>query len=119
MQQGEYLYVIGLGDAEDWKARRGGFHYVEDCKDDRALPVFTTRERAEGYVAGNLHGPDAYLSMLEGAGMVGAEALTESRFVMIPLSPGGAVKAALAMGGSYLIRDPQPGGKQDILRLPE
>ena len=119
MQQGEYLYVIGLGDAEDWKAGRGGFYYVEDGKGARALPVFTAREWAEGYVADNLRVPDAYLSMLESAGTVGAEALTEGRFVMMPLSPGGAVKAASAMGVSYLIRDPRPGGKQEILRLTE
>jgi hypothetical protein len=34
MQQGEYLYVIGVGDAEDWEAARGGFYYVEDSKGD-------------------------------------------------------------------------------------
>ncbi len=118
MQQGEYLYVIGVGDAEDWEAGRGGFYYVEDSKGDQALPVFTTRERAEIYVTDNLHGPEAYLSMLESAGTVGAEALTEGRFVLMPLSPEGAVKAALATGVSYLIRDPRPGGNQDILRLP-
>lgn len=117
MQQGEYLYVIGLGDAEDWKAGRGGFYYAEDGNGDHALPVFTTKEGAAGYATNNLRGPDAHLSMLESAGAVGAEALNEGRFVLMPLSPEGAVKAALALGVSYLIRDPRPGGNQEILRL--
>ena len=117
MEQGEYLYAIGLGDAEDWKAGRGGFYYVEDGKGDHALPVFTTRERAAGYATNNLRGPNAHLSMLESAGAVGVEALTKGRFVLMLLSPEGAVKAALALGASYLIRDPRPGGNQEILRL--
>ena len=42
MKQGEYLYVIGVGNSEDWEAGRGSFYCTEDRNGEKALPVFTT-----------------------------------------------------------------------------
>ncbi len=117
MNQTKYLYVIGLGDRPDFEAGRGIFYCIEDSRGEKALPVFTALQRAESYMDANFNHPDAHLSMLESAGADGAPALTEGRFVAMPLDEEGVATVAAMMKADYLIRDPRPGDEQEILRL--
>jgi hypothetical protein len=50
MESGERLYIIGLGDSEDWQAGRGSLYYIEDKDGAMVLPVFTSPEKAQGHV---------------------------------------------------------------------
>ncbi|MDP9458409.1 MAG: hypothetical protein M3Q60_22120 [Actinomycetota bacterium] len=86
--EGEYLYVIGAGSAEDWKAGRGSLSYIKDRNGEKALPVFTTPEKIEKYARQNLDFPGAHLSMLESVGASAASApLTGGRFSLMPFKP--------------------------------
>jgi len=113
----KYLHLIGLGNAEDWQAGRGSIYYIEDRNGEKAVPVFTAPEKAEQYIRANFGAPTAHMDMLESVPESHVRALTEGRFVVMPLETEGVARAAAMAGADYLIRDPRPGGEQEILRL--
>jgi hypothetical protein len=117
MQENEYLYVIGIGVQADWEAGQGSLYYIEDRNGERAMPVWTTAEAAERYAEANFGPPEAHMAMLESVGAASATPLTEGRFVLMPFATDGLARAAAIVGADYLIRDPRPGGEQEILRL--
>lgn len=118
MEQGEYLYLIGVGSLEDWEAGNGSLYYIEDRKGEVALPVFTIPEKIEEYAAANLNSPGAHMSMLESLGAASTSApLTEGRFILMPFKPDVIARAAASVKAAYLIRDPRPGTEQEIIRL--
>ena len=117
MEQGECLYVIGVGDAKDWQAGRGSIYYVEDRNSEKCMPVFTSPELAGRYVETNLHSPEAHMGMLESIGVSHAEPLTEGRFMIMPLDAVGVAMAAEAVDADYLVRDLRPGEHQEVLRF--
>ena len=117
MEQGEYLYIIGLGNAEDWEAGRGSIYYIEDRNGERRIPVFTTYEKLQEYAAANLDNPTVYLTMLESVGATHAAPLVADRFVVMPLDANGVAQAAALADAAYLVRDPRPGERQEVLRL--
>ena len=119
MEQGEYLYIIGLGTPADWQEGRGSLYYIEDKNGEKAIPVFTTADRAGGYVEANLGGTKAHMEMLESIGVTHAPPLTAARFVLMPLNADGIARAALMVEADYLIRDPRPGYQQETMRVPK
>ena len=38
-EETEYVYIIGLGNAEDWEAGRGSLYYIEDRNGEIGMPV--------------------------------------------------------------------------------
>ena len=118
MKQGHLLYVIGVGDVEDWQAGRGSIYYFEDRNSEKALPVFSTPgEHANHYRRANFGTPKAHMDMLESVPRAHLRPLTEGRFIVMPLDAEGLARAAAAVGADYAVRDPRPGDEQEILRL--
>ena len=117
MEQGEYLYVIGVGSPKDWEAGAGSIYYIEDRQGEKALPVFTTREHAEGFTRASFNTPDAHMSMLESGGFTVPQPLTEEGFKIMPLDSEGVAEAAAIAKADYLVRDPRAGEQQEIMRL--
>lgn len=116
--EGEYLYLIGVGNLEDWESGRGSLYYIEDRQSKKALPVFTTPEKIEEYARTNLNSPGAHMSMLESLGAASTSApLTDGRFSLFPLKPDMVARAAASIQADYMIRDPRPGADQEIIRL--
>lgn len=113
----EYLYLIGLGDQEDWEAGRGNLYYIEDRRGETALPVFTTPEKCKKYVDTFLGSSSAHMDMLESVGASSASLLTDGRFTILPLEPHSVAEAAANIQAHYLIRDIRRGEKQQILRF--
>jgi hypothetical protein len=121
-ETGELHYIIGVGSPEDWEASRGSLYYIEDKSGEKALPVFTTQERLVKFVEANFGTPEAYMQMLESLGanaQTHAPALREHRYTVMPVTWEGLTLAAFNMDADYLIRDPRPGGEQEILRVPK
>ena len=79
--------------------------------------MFSTPERAERYIAAKIDTPKAHMDMLESLPESHIEALTEARFALMPLDADGLARAAAMVGADYLIRNPRPGGQQEIMRL--
>jgi hypothetical protein len=114
----EYVYVIGLGNEEDWQARRGSLYYIEDRNGEKAMPIFTTPEKIERYVRANFDAPkEAHMDMLESIPALHTKPLAEGRYILMPLNAEDVARAAVMVGADYLIRDPRPGEKHEILRL--
>ncbi len=113
----EHLYVIGVGNAEDWQAGRGSIYYTEAPNGEKAMPVFTTSEKGERHIRANFGVPGAHMDMLESLPASHIEPLTEGRYIIMQLDAEGVGQAAALVGADYLIRDPRPGGEQEILRL--
>ena len=120
MEPGEHLYIIGLGDQEDWQAGRGRLCYFEDEDDKVALPVFTTSEKAKGYARDHLGAPEAHMDMLESLGATAesdARPLTEGRIAIIKVDSQGLQRAAASVRPNYLVRDFRPGEDEEVLWL--
>ncbi len=117
MEQGHLLYVIGVGDVEDWQAGRGSIYHIEDRNGEKALPVFSTPEGANQYRRANFGTPKAHKDMLESVPRAHVRPLSEGRFIVMPLDAEGLARAAAAVGADYAVRDPRPGDEQEILRL--
>ena len=114
----DYLYVIILGSDEDWEAGRGSTYYIEDRNGEKALPVFTTPEKAQQYIQ-TLSNPEAYSQLLESAEVERAKPLVGERFVIMPFDVNGVAEIAAAMEADYLVRDLHPGPQQEVLRFSE
>ncbi len=117
---GDPLHIIAMGGEEDWEAGHGSLYYIEDKKGETALPVFTTAELAEGFegfVQANFNTPEAHMEMLESVGASHAAPLTAGRCMIMAVRTEGLVLAAARVDADYLIRDPKPGGEQEIIRL--
>jgi hypothetical protein len=122
MEPGEHYYIIGVGSSADWEAGRGSLYYITDADGERALPVFTTPERAWEFVEENLETPEAYMQLLESIGAhaeTHAAPLADNRYICMPVDSDGLVLAAERMDADYLVRDLRPGLEQEILRLSE
>ena len=117
MEQGNCLYLIGLGDSGNWEAGSGGLYYMENKNGEKFLPVFTTPERAARYVQANFDAPKAHMDMLESVPASHVGQLTEGRFVVMSLDTKGVAEAAAMIDADYLLRDPRAGEQQQILRL--
>ncbi len=117
MEQGHLLYVIGVGDFEDWQAGGGSIYYIEDRNGEKALPVFSTPEGANQYRRANFGTPRAHMDMLESVRGAHVTPLSEGRFIVMPLDAEGLARAATAVGADYAVLDPRPGDEQQILRL--
>jgi hypothetical protein len=117
--QETYFYVIGVGNAADWQAGSGSPYCVQDRRGDRAVPVFTTPERAWAFARASLYAPEGHVSMLESVPASHVVPSAEARFVVVPLGLREVIEAAAddAVGADYLIRDPGPGTEQDVLML--
>ena len=114
------MYVIGVGDQEDWEAYRGSLYYIEDKYRLRALPVFTSGDRAGEYVRTILDTPEAHMGMMEGAPVTHVESLTAGRFTIMPVEwPEGMAEVAANNDMDYLVRDPRAsrGARQEIVPL--
>lgn len=117
MEQGKYLHVIGVGNPQDWEAGRGCVYYVEDRNGEICIPVFTTPERASGYIDTTLQSPEAHIGMLGSVPVSHLNPLMEGRFVVLPLDAQGLGKWAAAVSADYLVRDLHPGEVQEMLRF--
>jgi hypothetical protein len=111
------FYIIGVGDQRDWEAGRGSLYYIEDKNGEKCVPVFTTVEGVEGYIAANFDLPEAHMDMMESMPESHIRPLTEGRFIIIPLPSEQVIGAAGMVGADYLVRDPRPGSEQEIMRL--
>lgn len=111
--------MIGLGSSSDWQAGTGSFYYIEDRRNERALPVFTTREAVDQYIKQTLNRPEEHRGMLESIGLLRPPALAEGNFVVMPFAAEAVEEAAAKVGAHYLIRDPRPGDQQEIRRFSE
>ncbi len=118
-EQEGYQYIIAVGTPADWKAGRRSLYYIEDGNGEKAMPVFTTGERAEEFGRANLESAEAHMQMFESLPISHIPPLTEGRFMIMPLEAEGLATAALIADVDYLIRDPQPGDQQEILRVPK
>ena len=116
-EQEEYQYILALGSPADWEAGKGSLYYIEDKNGEKALPVFTTAERAEEFARTNFESAEAHMQMFESLPVSHIPPLTEGRFMVMPLGIEGVVEAALRAEVDYLTRDPRPGEQQEILRL--
>jgi hypothetical protein len=98
----QLLYVIGLGSREDWDAGRGSLYWIEDPNREHALPVFTTREKAERYWAANSDAGDR-LDMAENAGLPVTHQgpLLQNRFVVMAMWPETLALAAEQVDAYY------------------
>src|SRR5215210_4915171 len=117
-EQEGYQYIIAVGTPADWKAGRGSLYYIEDKNGEKALPVFTTGERAEEFARTNFESAEAHMQMFESLPVSHIPTLTEGRFMVMPLGIENVARAAMA-DADYLIRDIRPGDQQEILRLKE
>ncbi len=115
----KYNYIIGIWNTSDWYEGRGSLLYIEGRDGKKYLPLFTTREKVEGFIEANFNQPMAQMSMLESVGLSHARPLTEGRFIIMPVDEKGVARAALIMDADFLLRDPRPGNQQEILRLPK
>ncbi len=111
------LYIIGVGNEQDWEAGRGSLYYIEDRNNERAMPTFTTPERAENFIEANFNKPEAHMQMLESISVLHAPALTGGRFIIRPVAHEQLDQAAARVEADYLVRDPRPGPNQEIMRL--
>ena len=111
------FYIIGLGQEEDWEAGNGSLYYVEDSRGERCVPIFTTVEKVQKYVTANFDWPEAHMDMLESVPETHVGPLTGNRFTIMPLTSELVIRAAAMVGANYLVRDPRPGGEQEIMRL--
>jgi hypothetical protein len=98
---------------------KGSFYYIEDKNGEKALPVFTTGERAEQFAQANFESAEAHMQMFESLPVSHIPPLTAGRFIIMPLGIEHVAKAAAMVDADYLIRDPRPGDQQEILRLRE
>jgi hypothetical protein len=121
-EQGEYVYIIGLGSQADWDSGRGSLYCIEDKNGETVLPVFTTPERLKAYGRANFDTPEAYMQMLESLGAnvdTHAPPLQAGRYIIMPVDNKALALAAATIDADYLLRDPRPGTEQEILRLPK
>lgn len=118
-EQEGYQYIIVVGTPADWDAGKRSFYYIEDKNGEKALPVFTTGERAEQFARANFESAEAHMQMFESLPVSHIPLLTKGRFMIMPLGIEHVAKAAAMADADYLIRDPRPGDKQEILRLRE
>ncbi len=122
MEQGEYVYIIGIGSPEDWDAGRGSLHYIEDKNGEKALPIFTAPEGAKEFASKYLETPEAYMQMLESLGAnveTHAPPLAGDRHTFMPVNIDTLAITAATIDADYLICDPRPGAQQEVLRLPK
>jgi hypothetical protein len=111
-------HIIGLGTSEDWEAGRGSLYYIEDKNGETCVPVFTSVERVQEYIATNFGDPKAHMDMLESLPPSHTTPLTEGRFIFMPFDAARRLlEAAAIVGADYLLRDPRPGSEQEIMRL--
>jgi hypothetical protein len=118
-EQEEYQYILAMGSPTDWDAGKGSLYYIEDKNGERAMPVFTTRQRAEDHARANFDTAEAHMQMFEGLPVSHIPPLTEGRFIIMPLQIEDVVRTALMADVDYLVRDLRPGHKQEMLRLKE
>jgi hypothetical protein len=116
MMDDEILYVIGLGDREDWEAGRGSVYWIEAPDGEHALPVFTTKEKALDHWRAD-SGVRDRLEMVDSLPTTHQVPLLQNRITVMPLKVEGLAVAAAKVRADYLIRDPRPGHEQEILRL--
>jgi hypothetical protein len=118
-EQEEYQYILAMGSPTDWDAGKGSLYYIEDKNGEKALPVFTTGERAEEYARINFESAEAHMQMFESVPVSHIPPLTEGRFMVMPLGIENGAKAEAMADADYLIRDIRVGDQQEILRLKE
>ena len=118
-EQGQYLYIIGVGSSDDWKAGRGSIYHIEARNGEKAIPVFTTPEKGQAYIQANLSQLQAHVDTLENVPASHLTPVTEGRFSIMPYGAEVIAKWAAALGIDYLVRDPQSGSEQEIMRLPK
>lgn len=92
MEQGHLLYVIGVGDFEDWQVGGGSIYYIEDRKGEKALPVFSTPEGANQYRRANFGTPSPPLDILKSVRREHVTPLSEGRFIVMPLDAEGLAR---------------------------
>jgi hypothetical protein len=73
-------WICFSGDEADFEASRGGVPYIEDAHGERALLLFTSREKAEAYARQNFNTPEAHMAMMEGTPVGHLAPLTAGRF---------------------------------------
>ena len=112
----EHLYIIAIGSEEDWRAGHRSAYCIEDGGGERALPVFTTLEGAERYINENFSNLDAYMQTFESAVKQRTVPLVAKRFTAMQLDTPRVAEIAVAVEADYLLRDPQPGPEQEVLR---
>ena len=118
-EQEEYQYILAMGSPADWEAGKGSLYYIEDKNGEKALPVFTTAERAEEFRRTNFASAEAHMQMFESLPVSHIPPLTEGRFVVMRLGIEDVAEAAARADVDYLIRDIRPGDQQEILRFHE
>jgi hypothetical protein len=118
-EQEEYQYILALGSPTDWDAGKGSLYYIEDKNGEKALPVFTTVERAEEFAQTNFESAEAHMQMFESVPVSHIPPLTEGRFIVMRLGIEDVAEVAAKADVDYLIRDIRVGDQQEILRLKE
>lgn len=116
MQDGTLLYVIGLGDRDDWKTGRGSLYWIEAPNGEHALPVFTTPEKATRFWEAN-SGVRERLEMAEKTPATHQGPLLQNRITLLPCTTETLAMAAERVRADYLVRDIRPGDEQEVLRL--
>src|SRR5215211_6936549 len=99
----KYQYIIVVGDLTDWEAGRGSLYLIENRNGEKALPVFTTGERAELFVRANLESAQAHMQVFESLPFSHIPPLTEGRFEIVPLQTKEVAETALEADVDYLI----------------
>jgi xanthine/CO dehydrogenase XdhC/CoxF family maturation factor len=117
MPDQEEWFVIVIGDNDDWQTGRGSLYYIEEKHGERAMPVFTSAEKAEDHFRANLTSADAHMQMLEKLHVTHVPELTEGKFGIASLPAEPLVTLALSADINYLVRDPRPGAQQEVIRL--
>jgi len=114
-----YQYIIGVGGEEDWKEGRGSVHYITKNDGKKYLLVFTAPEKARDFGRANFDRPASHMDMLESVSLSHAQPLTEGRYVIMPVEVETLAKVAVDVGVDYLLRNPRPGSKQEIMPVPK
>jgi hypothetical protein len=86
---------------------------------EKAIPVFTSRERMKGYIRANLNDPKARMDMMEGGDSERARKLAEEGFGGGLMDVGRIAECAVEAEADWLMRDPRPGDEQEVLRVPK
>jgi hypothetical protein len=113
----EYVYIIGLGNTEDWDEGRGSLYYIEDKNGRTCIPVFSTPEGVERHIEANFNSAESHMQMMEGLLLSHVGPLTDGRFIIMPVTEDLIFNKAREMGINYLVRDPRPGDQQEVMNV--
>ena len=115
----EYYYVIGTGDPKEG-VESVAWYYIEHDKGFDVIPLFSTPERAEGYIKGPLRHPLAYVGVLESIGISNPKVLEsyqDDKYFVAPLDREGVAKLMVLLETTTIVLDAEVGKDNPTLSL--